>query len=332
VSAKEKAKPKLVFGDLEKKSDLKSLRNTIGSSVVIDLLNPIVQEDKNAPRKPVPQEVTLTELAVRDDADRPGTLKHFVRQRIKADPTIIKDHENESSLSLTGTVTTSDTSNTSSNVNGTGLSSEDTQVIRASASLPSKSTKPTIGQLRMQANLAKIAEAEAAKAKAELEVFELDENGEIKPHPPTPRVEDPPPVEPFGVPARRLTYRQEKYLLRQRWIKKRESDTVFFASPVRKMVFSMICGDGYSMWFRGQRPVDLLFFPSYFIYIAYAICFVWLVLCYIVCLAYTTGFDKDMAWAWHDFQKSSHALQQRVNLQLLQKFLISRIRAGHRQA
>ena len=59
--AKEKVKPKVVFGmdGIEKRSDLKTLRFKIGSTAVFDLLNPVVQEEKNAPPKQAEQTIPL---------------------------------------------------------------------------------------------------------------------------------------------------------------------------------------------------------------------------------------------------------------------------------
>ena len=318
--SKDKVKPKVVFGNdgLEKRSDLKTLRFKIGSTAVFDLLNPIVGHDKHAPQQVADQEVTITELIADGDDGSAGTLKHFVRKLREYNPdlSLVKDSENDPSLSLSlsmsigsGTATTSSTassSTTSSKINDTKLSAEDT-VIREVASLRSNTgakapvvsgKKPHESKtaLRLAAKLAKEKDKEEA-----VETIELDENGEakpFKPHPPTPRIKDPPPVAPLGVPARRLSYHQEKSLLRKRWMKRREMETVYFASGMRKTIFDMLVGDGVSYWFRGQRPVELLFFPNYFIYLAYAICVVWLVLCYCTCLIYTTGFDRDMAFAW----------------------------------
>jgi hypothetical protein len=129
----------------------------------------------------------------------------------------------------------------------------------------------------------------------------LDENGnpkQKKPPPPTDKIQIFKPVPPLGVPARTLTYHQERSLLRKRWILSREVEAVHFASPLRKAFFDLLVGNGYSMWFRGRRALELLFFPNYFIYAAYAICVVWLLICYCTCLIYTTGFDRDMAFAW----------------------------------
>jgi len=131
-----------------------------------------------------------------------------------------------------------------------------------------------------------------------VETIDLDTQHEFTPHPPTPRDEDPPPVAPLGIPARQLTYHQEKSLLRKRWMKQRNSEAIHFASPVRRALFFMLCGNGYNVWNRGQRPLELLFFPRYFINVVYAICFFWLLICYMTSLIYTTAFDRDMAWSW----------------------------------
>jgi hypothetical protein len=189
----------------------------------------------------------------------------------------------------------------------TKSSSEDTKEIRTNASLgSSKSARQTSekvspakkGGLRRPARLGKSVDDITAAQEDEVPTMILDADGNEKPRPPPTRVENPPPVPPMGVPARNLTYHQERSLLRKRWMKRRDREAVHFASPLRRTIFESICGDGYSLWFRGQRPLELLFFPSYYIYPAYALCFVWLLMCYCTCLIYTTGFDRDMASAW----------------------------------
>ena len=315
--AKEKVKPKVVFGmdGIEKRSDLKTLRFKVGSTAVFDLLNPVVQEDKNAPPKQAEQMIKLAETDSDDDVGA-GSLKHYVRKLRESDPSLSPSGLGESdpthSLSLsmsvgTGTGTTGTGSTGSMKQDDTKLSSEDTREIRKSASLLSRISARQAGEkespakkggLRRPAKLGKQADDITISRDDEAPTMILDEDGNDKPRPPTPREEDPPPVPPMGVPARNLTYHQERSLLRKRWMKRRDQEAAYFASPLRRAIFELICGDGYSMWFRGQRPMELLFFPSYFIYPAYALCFFWLLICYCTCLIYTTGFDRDMAFAW----------------------------------
>ena len=315
--AKEKIKPKVVFGmdGIEKRSDLKTLRFKIGNTAVLDLLNPIVQEDKSAPPKQAEQTIKLAETDNNDTAGA-GSLKHFVRKLRESDSSLSSSGLGGSdptiSLSLsmsvgTGTASTGTWSTGSVKQDDTKSSSEDTKEIRTNASLgSSKSARQTSekvsptkkGGLRRPARLGKSVDDITAAQEDEVPTMILDADGNEKPRPPPTRVENPPPVPPMGVPARNLTYHQERSLLRKRWMKRRDREAVHFASPLRRTIFESICGDGYSLWFRGQRPLELLFFPSYYIYPAYALCFVWLLMCYCTCLIYTTGFDRDMASAW----------------------------------
>ena len=150
------------------------------------------------------------------------------------------------------------------------------------------------------------------------DVIELDETDpNWKPPPPTPRNEDPAPVAPLGVPARFLTKHQEKSLLRKRRMKQLQQESVYFASSMRQSVFKSFAGDGYRHWNRGERPQELLFFPSHFIKIAYAICLFWLAACYLTCFVYTTGFDRPMAWSWAYASMSSLAFECLVSQTLL---------------
>lgn len=280
----------------------------------------------------------MTDMINEGEDGSAGSLRHFVRKLRENDPSIspTKGEDRDPSLSLslsmsvgTGTTTTGTiSSGASSKKDDSKLSADDTRVIRQSASLLSSKGASTdkamsgVG-LRRAARLGKQAESSGAAGSGlgneSLDMIEIEqtERSDDKPHPPTPRVEDPPPVAPLGVPARQLTFHQEKRLLRKRWIKRRNTETVHFASPLRRILFTMICGDGYSTWFRGNRPLELLFFPNYFIYLAYTICFVWLLICYCTCLIYTTGFDRDMAFAWAYASMATIAFECSVSQTLL---------------
>jgi hypothetical protein len=334
-----KVQSKEVFGPegLEKRSDLKTLRFKIGSTAIFDLLNPVIQENRNAPPKKSRQKISFTELV--EDETKVGSLKHFVRSIANGQsvqPSSAENERKESSLSLSlsmsvstgNTTTVSDSMGTLGSTTSTKqeistdqttMPSNDVHLIRGGASLTAtngnRDMKSTVRQCatllsnKATGRLSTVDNASFPKKTVKgqerptddedaVETIDLDTQHEFTPHPPTPRDEDPPPVAPLGIPARQLTYHQEKSLLRKRWMKQRNSEAIHFASPVRRALFFMLCGNGYNVWNRGQRPLELLFFPRYFINVVYAICFFWLLICYMTSLIYTTAFDRDMAWSW----------------------------------
>ena len=336
VLAKQQANAKEIFAmdGVEKRSDLKTLKRRIGSTAVFDLLNPIVQEDTNMPQKAVRQSLALKrpEEFVKIPQEKaagvfPGSIKHYVQTVSDMDgkekESLPQNDVSLSSLSVSidsKTQSTGTVSSTGSSRNTVNTTTDKMTRIRGRATLTSVEDRPPSGNTKFHTTLghsrtALDKDVDDDKLPDVIELDETDPNW--KPPPPTPRNEDPAPVAPLGVPARFLTKHQEKSLLRKRRMKQLQQESVYFASSMRQSVFKSFAGDGYRHWNRGERPLELLFFPSHFIKIAYAICLFWLAACYLTCFVYTTGFDRPMAWSWAYASMSSLAFECLVSQTLL---------------
>ncbi|KAJ1493846.1 hypothetical protein T484DRAFT_2652481 [Baffinella frigidus] len=125
---------------------------------------------------------------------------------------------------------------------------------------------------------------------------ERDEN--YKPPPPAPRVETPPP-QPPGMPARVLSLHQERRMLRDRRTRLLGLQVTHMASTTRRVFFLSLVGPGpSSLWRRGTRPYDPLFFPRHFFFLCYLICFMATLLNLYLVMIFTDGFDLTVSFSW----------------------------------